>query len=46
MTAINRLSHLINDCPVCANSFSLIAALVPICDGAEGYVPAVVNQLS
>jgi hypothetical protein len=35
------------DCPGCANSFSLIAAdLVPVWDGAEGYVPAVVNQLS
>jgi hypothetical protein len=31
----------------CANSFSLIAAdLVPVCGGAEGYVPVVVNQLS
>jgi C4-type Zn-finger protein len=35
------------DCPVCANSFSLIAAdLVPVCEGGEGYVPGVVNQLS
>ena len=35
------------DCPGCANSFSLIAAdLVPVCEGAEGYVSAVVNQLS
>ena len=35
------------DCPVCAKSFSLVAAdLVPVCDGGEGYVPAAVNQLS
>jgi hypothetical protein len=35
------------DCPGCANSFSLIAAdLVSVCEGGEGYVPAVVNQLS
>ena len=35
------------NCPGCAKSFSLIAAdLVPVCDGGEGYVPAMVNQLS
>jgi hypothetical protein len=35
------------DCPVCAKSFSLIAAdLVPVCEGGEGYMSAVVNQLS
>lgn len=35
------------DCPSCANSISLIAAdLVPVLEGAEEYVPAVVNQVS
>jgi hypothetical protein len=34
------------NCLGCASSFSLIAAdLVLVCDGGEGYVPAVVNQL-
>ncbi|HSY99646.1 MAG TPA: hypothetical protein VK788_09125 [Terriglobales bacterium] len=42
---LHRVVYL--ECPACANSFSLIAAdLVPVCDGGEGYVPAVVNHLS
>lgn len=42
---LHRVVYL--DCPGCSNSFSLIATdLVPVCEGGEGYVPAVVNQLS
>jgi hypothetical protein len=41
----HRVVHV--DCPRCATSFSLIAIdLVPVCDGAEGHTPAVVNQVS